>query len=441
MSSTMNIEFYTMTLLWMAVIWPLLLSIPSLHSRLPLPRHLAIIPAALLTVLPVDASINITWLLYGTGFAIDSSLRWILGSVVMIWFAVATISSPTKEKASLSHCSTLYLITLGGCIGALLTTDLVGFFSFSTLMSYGFYGLLVQHGNKSLQRAGRLYLIFLIAADIALFEALLLVAFTTEHFQYEMVRQTMSNISSSSVYLYMVLLGFALKAGIWPFYFWLTGIFNSGSRIIALLLIAGPITMSLLGLLRWLPAREDVYITGIVMQIVGAAAILHAALKFFLRVIFKQGLFRQGTRRNTLAWLVITFTGLFSLALGTALLNPSLLQQYSYIAYPLIAVVSASMTVLILLTGKTHEKSESIDTTPIFITNLFHVFEKRIDATKKLTAYLKLSSKTLWNTSGSFVIRRYQHVLSDEKKLFATDWKINITLFLILVLAITWLAT
>jgi len=441
MISAMNIEFYT-SILWISVIWPLLLSIPSLHSRLPSPRHLAIIPAVLLTLIPVDTAINIPWLLYGTGFAIDSNVRWILGSVVVTWFALATILLPTKEQPSLSHSTTFYLLTLGGSLGALLTTDLVGFFSFSTLMSYGFYGLLAQHADKSLQRAGRLYLIFLIAADIALFEALLLVAFTTEHFQYEMVRQTMSNISSSSVYLYMVLLGFALKAGIWPFYFWLTAIFNSGSRVITLLLIAGPVTMSLLGLLRWLPAREDIYITGIAMQMVGVAAITHATFKFFLRVMFKQGLLRQGTEPITIAWLLITFTGFFSLALGTALLNPSLWQQYAYIVYPFIAAISISITILILTAGKTNRKPESTDTTPVFITNIFHAFEKRFHATKQLSTYLKLRSKTLWNNSGLFVIRQYQHVLSDQKnKLFVIDWKINITLFLILGLVISWLAT
>ena len=441
MSSAMNIEFYTMTL-WIAVVWPLLLAIPSLHRRLPYPRYLAIIPATILTVIPVDTSINISWLLYGTGFAIDNNVRWILGSVVLIWLAAATITLPTKEKASLSLNTTLYLLTLAGSLGALLTTDLVGFFSFSTLMSYGFYGVLVQNGDKSLQRAGRLYLYFLIAADIALFEALLLVAFTSQHFQYEMARQTMSEISSSPVYLYMVLLGFALKAGIWPFYIWLTAIFNSGSRVITLLLIAGPITMSLLGLLRWLPAREDIYITGITMQLLGAAAILHVALKFFLRFIFKQSLFKQGLGRVTIAWMVITFTGLFSLALGTALLNPLLWQEYSYIVYPLIAAISISITILLLTTGKTHSKAESIDSTPLFIKNLFHLFEKNIHTAKQLTTSLKLRSKTLWDNSGSLVIRQYQSVLNNQKnKLFVTDWKINITLFLILGLAITWLAT
>ena len=431
----MNIEFYTITL-WMTVIWPLLLSIPSLHSRFPWPRHLAIIPAVGLTAIPADVSFNIPWLLYGTGFAIDENVRWILGAVVVIWFAAATISSPSKEKVSSNYSTTLYLLTLTGSLGVLLTTDLVGFFSFSTLMGYGFYGLLIQDGTKALQRAGRLYLYFLIVADIALFEALLLVAFTTEHFQYDMARQTMSDISSSPVYLYMVLIGFALKAAIWPLYFWLTAAFNSSSRAIALLLIAGPITMSLLGLLRWLPIRDDIYILGLIVQLLGAAAILHSALNFFT-----SGIFKQSKNRFNTAWLIISFTGLLSLALGAALQNPTLWQQYSYIVYPVISIFSLSLSLLILTTVKTHSEPESVDNTPTLIINIFHKLKKWLHLTQQLAGDLKLKTVTLWDRTGSFVIKQYQHVSSGQKITFlVTDWKTNIILFLILGLVLTWLA-
>lgn len=435
MISAMNIEFYTMAL-WIAVIWPLLLSIPSLHSRLPWPRHLALIPAAVLTVIPVDVSINIPWLLFGTGFAIDGNIRWILGALVVIWFAAATISLPSKEKASSNYSTTFFLLTLAGSLGVLLTTELVGFFSFSTLMGYGFYALIIQDGSKALQRAGRLYLYVLIVADIALFEALLLVAFTTEHFQYEMVRQTMADISSSPVYLYMVLIGFVLKAAIWPFYFWLTAAFNSGSRAIALLLVAGPITMSLLGLLRWLPVRDDVYIIGLVMQLLGAAAILHSTLKFFTSNIFKQNRIPFNT-----AWLIISFTGLLSLALGSALQNPTLWQQYSYIFYPVISAFSLSLSLLILTTVKTHCEPETVNTSPALIKNMLHKLKKRLHSTQQQASDIKLRSTTLWDKAVSYVIKQYQHISNGQKiKFFVTDWKINITLFLILGLAITWLA-
>jgi len=425
----MNIEFYTMMLL-MTVVWPLLLAIPALQSRLPRPRYLALVPAVVLFTLPSDVSIKLPWLLYGTGVSLDGNSRWILGAFIVIWFAAATLTLPAKQKTTLKYSSTFYLLTMAGNLGALLTTDLVGFFVFSTLMSYGFYGLIIQDGDKALQRAGRLYLYFLIVADLALFEALLLMAFTTNNFQYEMARQAMSTLSASPIYPYMVLIGFILKAGIWPFYFWLSNAFHSCSRTIALLLVGGPITISLVGLLRWLPVREDSHIIGIVLQVLGAAAILHFTLRLFL----------AGKNRFSLSWFVIASTGLFSLVLGTMLLNSSW-QQHVYIAYPFIATVSILFTIVILMFGKNIKKPDSSNTTPHFITNLFDRFNTLFNSAQQSVSKLKHKTVSLGNNAVAFVIRQYENVFSNSKIIhFVTGWKINITLFVILVLTIAWLA-
>ena len=79
----MNEEIYGIFLL-IVVVGPLLLSIPALHSRVPWPRHLAIIPAVLLVVLPGDASLAMPWLIFGTGFAVDGEVRWILVMSIVI---------------------------------------------------------------------------------------------------------------------------------------------------------------------------------------------------------------------------------------------------------------------------------------------------------------------------------------------------------------------
>jgi len=424
----MIIEFYTIMLL-MAVVWPLLLAIPALQSRLPWPRYLALIPASVLLTLPSDISIKLPWLLYGTGFSLDANSRWILGAFIVIWFAAATLTLSAKQKPVLKYSSTFYLLTMAGNLGALLTTDLVGFFVFSTLMSYGFYGLMIQDGDKTHQRTGRLYLYFLILADLALFEALLLMAFTTNDFQYEMARQSMSTLSASPIYPYMVLIGFTLKAGIWPFYFWLSTAFHSCSRIVALLLVGGPITISLVGLLRWLPVGENIHIIGIVMQVLGAVAILHFILRLFL----------AGKNRFSISWFIIASTGLFSLVLGTMLVNSSWPQQ-AYIAYPFIASVSILFTIVNLIFGKNIKQLDSSDTAPHFITNILDRFSTWINAAQQSVSKLKHGTINLRDNAGAFLIKKYL-ILSDSKiKYFATGWKTNITLFVILVLTITWLA-
>lgn len=268
----MNTTLQTLAL-WLAVVWPLLLAIPALHSRLPWPRHLALAPALLLLLLPGDATLALPWLLLGSGFAIDGEIRWLLAMAVTIWLMAATLTQPSARG------TTLFMLTLAGNLGAILATTLTGFFSFTTLMGYGFYGLLIQGGDAASRRAGQRYLLVLIAADLLLFEALLLAAATSGDLRYEAVRQTMAEGPFAQLYLWMALAGFLLKIGLWPAHRWLLAAFRSAPTATALLLGGVPVAMGLLGAVRWLPMGEDaLYLPGMALLTLGGA-ILGVALQ------------------------------------------------------------------------------------------------------------------------------------------------------------------
>ncbi|MEN8176326.1 MAG: proton-conducting transporter membrane subunit, partial [Pseudomonadota bacterium] len=206
---------------------PLLLAFPALCSRLSWPCHIALLPAVVLLAVPEVVSIEVPWLLLGTGLGIDAASRWLLAMSVVLWAAAATLlHAPTGQPAD-DCLTTCFLLTLAGNLGAILATELVGFFAFSTLMGYGFFGLLVAGGDEAPRRAGRVYLVFLILADLALFEALLIAAATTEDLGFEAVRHAVARSPSLGLYLSMVLVGYALKAGVWPLHFWLPPAFRS----------------------------------------------------------------------------------------------------------------------------------------------------------------------------------------------------------------------
>jgi len=320
--------------LWLVVVWPLLLVIPALHSRLPSPRHLAILPAALLAVMPGDASHVLPWLMFGTGLSIEGDSRWILLMAVTVWLAAATVCN--KQLAQ-NRSTVLFLLTLTGNLGVILAADLVGFFVFAALMGYGFYGLLVQGSDVAVRRAARLYLIFLIIADLALFEALLLAAFATKELQFAAVQQA---VTETPLYLWLVFAGFVLKAGIWPFHLWLTAAFKSASQSALLLLGGAPVAMALLGMERWLPLGDTaVYAMGTVAQVVGVAALLYATLRFFTHMQMK----------TLPAWGLVATSGIFVAFIGTGLTYPAVWQQYEYLAYPLIAALGLLPTLVVII--------------------------------------------------------------------------------------------
>jgi len=289
---------------------PLLLALPALRSRLSWPCHIALLPAVILLAFPVVSSIELPWLLFGTGLGIDGASRLLVAISVVLWAAAATLLQAPKRQPADDHLSTFFLLTLTGNLGAILATGLVGFFAFSTLMGYGFYGLLVAGRDETARRAGRVYLVLLILADLALFEALLIAAATTEDLGFEAVRQAVARSPSSGLYVSMVLFGFMLKAGAWPLHFWLPLTFHLVRPAVALLLGGVPVAIGLLGMVRWLPLGEVTLPgLGLGIQGVGLAATIYGTVV---------GL-TQSHPRTLLAYAGIVVTSLFVTTLGTGL--------------------------------------------------------------------------------------------------------------------------
>jgi multicomponent K+:H+ antiporter subunit D len=414
------------------VAWPLLLVIPALHSRLPWPRTLAILPAMVLTVLPGDASLELPWVLFGTGFAFDHEVRWVLVMVVAVWLTAATVAKSSSRDSAYDRVTIFFLLTLAGNIGAILTADLVGFFSFSTLMGYGFYGLLIQDGDKGVRRAGCLYLIFLIVADLALLEALLIAASTTEDLRYEAVRQAMAGGASAPFYLWMVLAAVALKAGIWPVHLWLSAVFWAAPLTRTLVLIAGPVAMGLLGAIRWLPLGEVAFPgSWAAIQTMGLAAVLYAAVRFVTRA-----------GMNMLpAWATVAVTGLFIAALGTGLAHQTVWRRYEDLALPFIASLGVFLAALTFATGRMQDTRQHPTVALQRVGALSLWVGRWIGVGQQWVEDKSLRLQFLWRVSRLKVVTQHQRLLNWQQSGVMVDrWSAAITLFVLLGLVLAWLA-
>jgi len=321
---------------------PLLLAFPALRSRLPWPCHIALLPAVILLAAPAVFSIEMPWLLFATGFGIDGTSRLLLAMAVVLWAAAATLLCVSSSRSADDRLKTFFLLALAGNLGAILAMDMVGFFTFSTLMGYAFYALLVTGGDEGPRRAGRVYLGLLILADLALFEALLIAAAASDDLGFKVVRQAIGQSSSLGLYLSMVLVGFAAKAGVWPLHFWLPLVFRSSRPVVALLLGGVPVAIGLLGAVRWLPLGE---ITtpdlGLTIQGLGVAAMLYAVL--------------AGVKRAQLmllpAYAAIIATGMLAITLGAGLADPAAWNRYGNLAHLFIAALGPGFALLATAIG------------------------------------------------------------------------------------------
>jgi len=407
---------------------PLLLAFPTLRSRLPRPCHSALLPAVVLLAVPEVVSIEVPWLLLGTGLGIDGASRWLLAMSVVLWTAAATLlRAPTGQPAD-DCLTTCFLLTLAGNLGAILATELVGFFAFSTLMGYGFYGLLVAGEGEAPRRAGRVYLVFLILADLALFDALLIAAATTEDLGFAAVRYALARSPSSGLYLSMVLVGYALKAGLWPLHFWLPPAFRSARPVVALLLGGVPIAVGLLGMVRWAPVGEIGFSDlGFIIQSLGVAAMLYAIV--------------AGLKRAQLkllpAYAAIFAMGLFAIALGTGLADPVVWRRYGNLAHVFIVSLGfglAGLAAVIRWLEARHHRSAAL-ARQVYDSNPW--FERWPGALVHWAARMGFDTLPRLRASWLAEVGRFRQIRAWKRTLDGSErllqrWTLAITLFLLL---------
>lgn len=422
------IDVINSNLLWFAVAWPMLLALPALHSRLPWQHYLAMLPTTLLLVLPGESTLELPRLVFGTGLVVDADRRWILAMSLVVWLLAAIAAKRSQHNAERTNATTFFMLALAGNLGVVLANDLVSFFSFATLMGYSFYALLIQQGNANAQRAGRHYLLFLIIADLALFEALLLVASSTETMQFETVQQMMATAPVVEMYLWMTLVAFVFKSGAWPAHLWLLAAFSSASRPGTLLLGAVPVAMAWLGAVRWLPLGEQsFYISGIIILLIGLSSVLYAALR----------LTTHRTATLLPAWSCIAVSGLLFMALGTGLIEHALWQRYEYLVYPFIALCGTLLAIIGFTVSPVLETAWQADSDALRVEGTDRWSGLFMQRFNRRVATLK----SIWQSARLQTLKPCQHRVNYYKAgLLISGWSFAITLFVLLGLVMAWLA-
>lgn len=322
--------------LWLILAWPLLVALPGVYRHLPRPWLLALAPAAVILVTPGAAQLDLPWIVFGSGLMLDGDRRWLLGMTLLLWLAAgrqATRLDPARQPATF----TLLLITFSGQLGMILASEPVGFLCFSTLLGYGFFGLLVQGAGADSLRVARLYIALLILADLLLFEALLLAAYMQETLRFDDFDFRLQG-DSAGLYGTLVLGAFLLKAGVWPLHAWVAGALRTAPPPARLLLAGGPVAMALLGLWRWLPAGQGLELAGMLCRGLGAAALGYALLQVLRR--------SQPGRRP--GWLVLALSGALVLGFGQRLVDPAGSEGWSGWYAPLLALAGLLPAALLL---------------------------------------------------------------------------------------------
>lgn len=343
---------------------PFLLAIPALRGFLPRATPLALLPAVVLLFIPGSVSVELPWLLLGdSGFTTDGLSRWWLAVSVLVWGgATAMLYARGRNEPDRANQMTWFLLTQTGQLGAVLAADLISFFAFSSLMGYAFFGFLMIEKNMISRRGGSIYLVLLILADIALFEALLVIAGDAADLRFANLAAEIARSPDAGFSVWLALIAFAFKAGIWPLQFWLPAACGSARATVPLVLWIAPVTTGLLGMIRWLPLGEaTATLPGTLLQGAGIATILYAASAFLW----------QSRRGHGIAYFIIATTGVVVLVLGSGLAEPLIWSGYGNLVPIIIAGIGLGLVLTISIDvwyrrGQMHSRGakKSISLTP-----------------------------------------------------------------------------
>ena len=120
-----------------------------------------------------------------------------------------------------------YTVTYMATVGTLLAGDLLSFFLFFEIMTFGSYALMVYHRGEEQLQAGYVYIYMGIIGGLMILSGILMLSAYTGTFQWTNLAVRFSRMGVIKYLIgFFLVSGFGIKAGMVPFHFWIPRIYD-----------------------------------------------------------------------------------------------------------------------------------------------------------------------------------------------------------------------
>jgi formate hydrogenlyase subunit 3/multisubunit Na+/H+ antiporter MnhD subunit len=286
------------------------LALPALR-----PLAGALAPAAplpaLAAALVAPTALELPWLMLGARFGLDGHAPAFLAFTGLLWVLAALAAlAYHRDDPRRTGFLACFLLAMAGNLGLLVAQDAFSFYAFFATMSFAAYGLVVHARDPAALRAGRVYIAFVVAGELALFAGLALAVASAGSPFLADIRAT----PLPAGVLALLLGGFGIKLGLVPLHLWLP-LAHAAAPVAASAVLSGAmIKAGLFGILSFLPlGLSPAWGLGLALMAAGIAAIPLAALLGGL----------SPSPKAVLAWSSVGQMGLLAIALGAALAAPA----------------------------------------------------------------------------------------------------------------------
>ena len=311
----------TQWLLLLTPLFPLLLALigclPRLGSMLGYAALVAPLPALLLSFMPLE-QLNMSALLLGSVWQTLPVSNTFLTFTSLLWFfsALYGLGYLRKDPAA-RRFWLLWLLTLTGNLGLLISADIISFYTFFALMTFAAYGLVIHQQNEIALRAGRIYLIMALMGEMLILAGLFLGSAATEHSSLlsQDIAAAISTSPDAGLIVFCLFSGFWVKAGLPLLHFWLP-LAHPVAPTPASAVLSGAMIKA--GLFAWISLLPLGYMQeptwGFMLIIIGLLAAFGAGLIGVM----------QASPKAVLAYSSISQMGIMTLALGSLFILPDL---------------------------------------------------------------------------------------------------------------------
>ncbi|MDW7671738.1 MAG: proton-conducting transporter membrane subunit [Bacillota bacterium] len=181
---------------------------------------------------------------YGIFFKIDLLNFPLLILAGLLWLLISFYS---REDIHYLFYTVTYIAT----IGSLLAGDLLTFFLFFEVMTFASYALMVYHRGEEQLEAGFVYIYMGIIGGLFILSGIIMLSAYTGTFQWANLAVRFSELGIIKYFIgFFFIVGFGLKAGMFPFHFWIPRIYAGAPIAITALSSGVLIKVAAYGMLK-----------------------------------------------------------------------------------------------------------------------------------------------------------------------------------------------
>jgi hydrogenase-4 component B len=270
----------------------------------------ATLPALYLGLVEVSG-VTAQWFLLEAHFSLDAHRRILLLLTGILWATSGLFAgSYLKDDARQSEFSFYFGFAMAGNFGLLISAEVASFYTFFALMTFASYGLVIHSRTPFARRAARIYLVMAIIGELFLITALYLAVQSAGSMLLADIPSALAEDPNGPFIFLLGLIGFGVKVGAIPLYFWLPLAHPAAPAPASAVLSGAMIKAGLVGWMHLAPVGLVVWPSlSLLMVSLGFTAALGAAII---------GLTQVDPKTN-LAYSSISQMGVMTVLLGIGL--------------------------------------------------------------------------------------------------------------------------